>query len=240
LHSANVLHRDLKPSNILVNGDQRAKLSDFGLARITAPEMTQMVVSTPYRPPELFLRKISDQSNYGPAVDIWSLGCIFADMLLGRPMSLGFLDANDDITNIVKIAETVAPPENDEELSDFIDSEAGLLFVKTELPRSPSRPLRDIFRHVADKSAVDLLEKMLVFHPGKRISVADALQHEYMAEMTVDVLARTLNLKPTEVEKLNNVNPPRIEMNVKSPFSSTKKECAKSIFDACVNFRPGH
>jgi len=234
LHAANVLHRDLKLDNILINENQTGKLCDFGLARITALGMTEMVIVEPYTPPELFLRNLSNQSNYGPAVDIWSLGCVFADMLLRRPYSLGFSGCMNDIKILKKIVQTIPPPDDDD-LSEMIENEEARLFVKSLLPLTPSRPLSDIFVDVADRSAVDLLERMLVFNPRKRISMADALQHEYMAEITVDVLARELNLKPYEVEMLKDSTPPRIDMFIEIPSQSTKKELRNILFESCVN-----
>jgi mitogen-activated protein kinase 7 len=92
IHSANVLHRDLKPGNLLVNADCELKICDFGLARgySSSPEgnigfMTEYVATRWYRAPEIML----SFQKYTKAIDMWSVGCIFAEMLGGRPLFKG-------------------------------------------------------------------------------------------------------------------------------------------------------
>lgn len=85
IHSANVLHRDMKPSNLLVNANCDLAICDFGLARGVEleyeDELTEYVVTRWYRAPEL----LCDSTHYGKTVDVWSVGCIFAEMLSRRP-----------------------------------------------------------------------------------------------------------------------------------------------------------
>ncbi|RUS13765.1 kinase-like domain-containing protein, partial [Jimgerdemannia flammicorona] len=90
IHSANVLHRDLKPGNLLVNADCELKICDFGLARGFSDEgnagfMTEYVATRWYRAPEIML----SFQNYTKAIDMWSVGCIFAEMLGGKPLFKG-------------------------------------------------------------------------------------------------------------------------------------------------------
>ena len=85
VHSAGVVHRDLKPSNILVNENCDLKICDFGLARIQDPQMTGYVSTRYYRAPEIMLT----WQKYDVSVDIWSTGCIFAEMLGGKPLFPG-------------------------------------------------------------------------------------------------------------------------------------------------------
>eukprot|EP00253_Pinus_taeda_P002788 PITA_02788 len=235
LHSANVLHRDLKPQNILITENQTVKICDFGLARIQANGMSHMVISQGYRPPELLLKRTGNRSNYGPAVDVWSLGCIFADLLLQKSSSsLGLTNVKGHIDVIMKIAQTITRPD-DEDLSEMIGDEKTRQWVNSRLPPT-SRPLSAMFVDVADKRAVDLVERMLVFNPRKRISAADALQHEYMAEITVEVLTQKLNLKPDQVERLKDLTPPRIQMLTPNPNLLTNPEYAwKILLDRCAN-----
>eukprot|EP00253_Pinus_taeda_P015381 PITA_15381 len=234
LHSANVLHRDLRPQNILITKNQTVKICDFGLARIQACGMTNNVMCKDYRPPELFLGHMGNQSNYGPAVDVWSLGCVFADLLLQRPSSFRFANAKEDIDVVMEIARTIPPPDDDD-LSEMIGDEQTRQLVKSLLPATPSLPLSAIFVDVADKRAVDLLEKMLVFNPRKRISTADALQHEYMAEITVEVLTQKLNLKPYQAERLRDLTPLRIEMPVQNAHRLAKRDIWKIFLHRCSN-----
>lgn len=86
IHSANVIHRDLKPSNLLLNANCDLKICDFGLARPTAENecMTEYVVTRWYRAPELLLN-----SDYTAAIDIWSVGCIFLELMNRRPLFPG-------------------------------------------------------------------------------------------------------------------------------------------------------
>jgi p38 MAP kinase len=85
VHSAGVVHHDLKPGNILVNENCDLKICDFGLARIQDPQMTGYVSTRYYRAPEIMLT----WQKYDVAVDIWSMECIFAEMLEGRPLFPG-------------------------------------------------------------------------------------------------------------------------------------------------------
>eukprot|EP00253_Pinus_taeda_P007431 PITA_07431 len=239
LHCANVLHLDLKPQNILITENKTVKIGDFGLARIQALEMDNKVITKEYRPPELFLKHTGNRSNYGPTVDVWSMGCIFADLLLQRPSSLAFpktIIQDKDV--VTKIAQKIAPPE-DEDLSEMIGDDDTRQYVKAQLPHAPLSPLTHRFVDVADIRAVDLLEKMLVFNPRKRISTAAALQHEYMAEITVEVLTQKLNLKPDQVERLQDLTPPRIEMPVQNAHLFPKRDVWKILLDRCSNSRAG-
>lgn len=87
IHSANVLHRDLKPSNLLLNANCDLKICDFGLARPTAENefMTEYVVTRWYRAPELLL----NSSDYTAAIDVWSVGCIFMELMNRKPLFAG-------------------------------------------------------------------------------------------------------------------------------------------------------
>lgn len=92
LHSAAVIHRDLKPSNILINSDCHIKICDFGLARSLVADqadkdviLTEEVATRWYRAPEVLL----GSKNYGESADVWSIGCILAEVLLGKPFFPG-------------------------------------------------------------------------------------------------------------------------------------------------------
>jgi serine/threonine protein kinase len=88
-HTHGVLHRDIKGANLLINNDGILKIADFGLATFFNPnqkqQLTSRVVTLWYRPPELLL----GSTNYGPAVDLWSAGCILAELLAGKPIMPG-------------------------------------------------------------------------------------------------------------------------------------------------------
>lgn len=105
VHSAGVVHRDLKPSNILVNENCDLKICDFGLARLQDPQMTGYVSTRYYRAPEIMLT----WQKYDVEVDIWSAGCIFAEMLDGKPLFPG----KDHVNQFSIITELLGTPPDD-------------------------------------------------------------------------------------------------------------------------------
>ncbi|KAJ2082166.1 MAPK protein hog1 [Coemansia sp. RSA 988] len=168
VHSAGVIHRDLKPSNIVINENCDLKICDFGLARVQDPQMTGYVSTRYYRAPEIMLT----WQKYDVAVDIWSTGCIFAEMFEGTPLFPG----KDHVDQFSIITELLGTPPDD--VIQTIGSENTLRFVQM-LPHREPVPFRVRFPHI-DSLAVDLLEKMLVFDPRKRITAAEALAHPYL------------------------------------------------------------
>lgn len=169
VHSAGVVHRDLKPSNILINENCDLKICDFGLARIKDNQMTGYVSTRYYRAPEIMLT----WQQYDVAVDMWSAGCIFAEMLEGRPLFPG----RDHVHQFTLITELLGTPPDD--VIRTISSANTLRFVKN-MPHRERWPFSQRFE-TKDPVALDLLERMLVFNPKKRIAAGDALAHEYVA-----------------------------------------------------------
>lgn len=169
VHSANVVHRDLKPSNILINENCDLKICDFGLARVTESQMTGYVSTRYYRAPEIMLT----WQKYDERVDVWSVGCILAEMLEGKPLFPG----KDHVNQFSIITELLGTP--DEDVIQTICSENTLRFVQS-LPQREKIPFTERFPTV-ESEAIDMLERMLVFDPRKRITVEEALAHPYLA-----------------------------------------------------------
>ena len=173
VHTAKVMHRDLKPSNLLLNANCDLKICDFGLARTDAERgfMTEYVVTRWYRAPELLL----SCEDYSASIDIWSVGCILAE-ILGRK---ALFPGKDYIHQMRLIVEVLGTPKVEDLV--FIQSQKAVAYIKS-LPYSP--PARfDTMYPDANPDAVDLLYKMLEFNPKKRITVEQALEHPYLANL---------------------------------------------------------
>ncbi|KAI9203307.1 kinase-like domain-containing protein [Polychytrium aggregatum] len=175
IHSANVLHRDLKPGNLLVNADCELKICDFGLARgysdssdNNAGFMTEYVATRWYRAPEIML----SFRSYTKAIDMWSIGCIFAELLGGKPLFKG-RDYVDQLNQILSILGTP-----DDATLRRIGSERAQLYIRS-LPRMPKVHFHKLYPK-ATPNALDLLEKLLKFDPAARITVEEALAHPYL------------------------------------------------------------
>ncbi|CAJ1971202.1 unnamed protein product [Sphenostylis stenocarpa] len=169
-HVNQVLHRDIKGSNLLIDNEGNLKLADFGLARSFSNDqnanLTNRVITLWYRPPELLL----GTTKYGPAVDMWSVGCIFAELLQGKPIFPG----KDEPEQLNKIYELCGAPT---EIN--WPGVSKIPYYNKFMPTRPmKRRLREVFRHF-DHHALELLEKMLTLDPAQRITAKDALDAEY-------------------------------------------------------------
>jgi len=173
IHSANVLHRDLKPSNLLLNANCDLKICDFGLARTNSEKeyMTEYVVTRWYRAPELLL----SCAEYTAAIDIWSVGCIFAELLGRKPLFPG----KDYVHQLNLITRVLGSPDASD--LEFIDSEKAKRYMRS-LPHCQRVVLGKYYPH-SNPLALDLIDKMLQFNPHKRITVEEALSHPYMATL---------------------------------------------------------
>ncbi|XP_026272791.1 mitogen-activated protein kinase p38b isoform X1 [Frankliniella occidentalis] len=170
IHSAGIIHRDLKPSNIAVNEDCELKILDFGLARPTENEMTGYVATRWYRAPEIMLNWM----RYNQTVDIWSVGCIMAELLTGRTLFPG----TDHIHQLNLIMEILGTPKD--EFMKKITSEHARNYIQS-LPPLKKKEFKDVFKG-ANPLAIDLLEKMLELDADKRITAEKALAHPYLKQ----------------------------------------------------------
>ncbi|XP_076032521.1 extracellular signal-regulated kinase 2-like [Oratosquilla oratoria] len=180
LHSGSVIHRDLKPSNILVDSDCRVKVADFGLARSVEPSarvepqgdptLTHYVATRWYRAPEILL----NSKRYTLGVDMWSLGCILGEMLLGKPLFPG----SSTLDQIERIMAIINSPSR-EDLQQVSSQYASSLLSKPSGAHVPKQ-LHEVLTNVPS-DAIDLVEKLLVFNPDKRLNAEQALRHPYVA-----------------------------------------------------------
>ena len=175
IHKHKVLHRDLKPQNLLISEDNILKIADFGLARgygIPVKNYTHEVVTLWYRAPDVLL----GSKTYGTTVDIWSIGCIFAEMVTGKPLFMGKSES-DQLKKIFKIrgtpSDTYAPGLRD--LPEWGVNEN----VFDTIPED------DIQKYVTglDSEGIDLLLKFIQVDPEKRISADEALKHPFFDDI---------------------------------------------------------
>jgi len=168
--------RDLKPSNLLLNTTCDLRICDFGLARVADPDhdhtgfLTEYVATRWYRAPEIML----NSKGYTKSIDIWSVGCILAEMLNNRPLFPGkhYLDQLNHILGVLG-----SPSQDD--LNCIINDKARNYLQS--LPYKPKIPWTRLYPQ-ADPNALDLLERMLTFNPHRRIKVEEALAHPYLEQ----------------------------------------------------------
>ncbi|XP_027369071.1 protein IMPAIRED IN BABA-INDUCED STERILITY 1-like [Abrus precatorius] len=168
-HSRGVMHRDIKGSNLLVNNEGILKVADFGLANFcnsgNKQPLTSRVVTLWYRPPELLL----GSTDYGASVDLWSVGCVFAELLVGKPI----LQGRTEVEQLHKIFKLCGSPPDE-------------YWKKTRLPHAtlfkPQQPydscLRETFKDFP-ASSVNLIQTLLSVEPNKRGTASSALSLEY-------------------------------------------------------------
>lgn len=167
-HSHRVLHRDLKPQNLLIDKEGSLKVADFGLARafgVPLRAYTHEVVTLWYRAPEILL----GGKQYSTGVDMWSIGCIFAEMAQRRPLFSG----DSEIDQIFKIFKVLGTPTKEtwpevEYMSDY----------KETFPKWKRQNLASIVTKL-DIHGINLLQQLLAFDPAVRISAKRALAHKY-------------------------------------------------------------
>jgi len=180
-HANRIIHRDIKPQNLLIErldrhdgGRVRLKIADFGLARAftnPVPKYTHEVVTVWYRPLEILL----GGAIYSVPVDLWSIGCVVAEMASGAPLFAG----DSEIDTVFKIFQKLGTPTAEQwpglaELPDF----------KPTFPKWPPRGWANIRNTKAQmgEAGIDLLEGLMLYDPGRRLSARQALLHPYLVD----------------------------------------------------------
>jgi len=184
MHNSQVIHRDLKPQNILVTKDNILKIADFGLSRmfgLPMGKMTHEIITLWYRPPEILL----GIENYTTRVDSWSVGCIMAEMMINKPLFPG----DSEIGQLFKIFQIMGTPNEStwtgvSKLPDY----------KNCFPQWKPKDFGDIVASLGSEG-LDLLSKFLEMDPEKRITIEEALSHNFFDEV-----------KAKHNENSNNIN----------------------------------
>jgi len=171
-HRRRVLHRDLKPQNLLIDRHGTLKLADFGLARafgVPIRTYTHEVVTLWYRAPEILL----GGRQYATAVDIWSIGCIFAEMVTRTPLFAG----DSEIDELFRIFRVLGTPTDElwPGVSNYRD-------FKPTFPKWAPRPLSQVITDL-EPDGLNLLAQMLVYEPAKRVSGVEAMKHPYFDDL---------------------------------------------------------
>ncbi|XP_006656068.1 mitogen-activated protein kinase 11 isoform X2 [Oryza brachyantha] len=220
IHTANVYHRDLKPKNILANANCKLKICDFGLARVafsdapTTVFWTDYVATRWYRAPELCG---SFYSKYTPAIDIWSIGCIFAEVVIGKPLFPG----KNVVHQLDLITDLLGTPSLDA-ISQVRNDKARkyLTCMRKKQPASFSHKFPK-----ADPLALQLLRKLLAFDPKDRPSAEEALADPYFNGLA-------------KVEREPSCQPiPKMEFEFERR-RATKEDIKELIFREILEYHP--
>jgi mitogen-activated protein kinase 1/3 len=221
LHENNIIHRDIKPNNILLNDSCDVKICDFGFAREilsgNTTDNTEYVVTRYYRAPEIML----NSRKYDSAVDIWSIGCTFFELIDSRIL---FEEANNYIKLLEMIIQMLGTPST--ETLNFIENENAINWIKTQ-KQAPSRKASWYLKNKnINAQALDLLDKCLVFDPRHRISAKEALEHPYFEDL---------------FEAENDLNIMKLEFDFKFEQNPnlTMEELKHRLFKEVMNYNSG-
>ncbi len=184
LHSTGICHRDIKPQNLLLDPQSGVlKLCDFGSAKmlIKGEPNVSYICSRYYRAPEL----IFGATDYTTMIDVWSLGCVFAELLLGQPLFPG----ESGVDQLVEIIKVLGTPTR-EEIHSMNQN-----YTEFKFPQIKPHPWNKVFRSRTPPDAIDLVSKFLQYAPETRVTPLEALQHPFFDELR-EPGARLPNGKP--------------------------------------------
>lgn len=229
IHAANIIHRDLKPDNILVSENCDLKICDFGLARAenarqkSNVRMTMYVATRWYRAPEIML------STYNRAADVWSIGCILAEMLRRTVLFPG----KDYVDQLSRIFTVIGSPSK-EDLQDMC-SKRGLQFIQTFTSRI-GMPWRELCPE-ASEDVLDLLDRLLTFHPRSRITVRQALRHPFISGWGDDGTSNASREALTRQVFAQDDEPRRSDAQVKRKITATFTSPYPLVWSSLTQYR---
>jgi len=201
IHQRGICHRDIKPQNLLVDNESHVlKLCDFGSAKrlVQGEPNVSYICSRYYRAPEL----IFGASDYTTAIDIWSMGCVVAEMLLGTPLFPGETGV-DQLVEIIKILGT---PTVDQLMA------MNPSYTEFKFPQITPLPWQRVFPPRTPPDALDFISRLLKYDPSSRLKPMDALTHEFF-----DELRNQKSRLPNGNEILNLFNFTKEELDLCSP-----------------------
>ncbi|KAF7796772.1 hypothetical protein EIP86_007955 [Pleurotus ostreatoroseus] len=175
IHSVGICHRDIKPQNLLLNPATGVlKLCDFGSAKIlvAGEPNVSYICSRYYRAPEL----IFGATNYTTNIDIWSTGCVMAELMLGQPLFPG----ESGIDQLVEIIKVLGTPSR-EQIKTMNPN-----YMEHKFPQIKPHPFSKVFRPRTAPEAIDLVAKLLEYTPEARLSAVEAMCHPFFDELRVD------------------------------------------------------
>lgn len=197
IHALGIVHRDIKPQNILIDtGNHRLVMCDFGSAKKIKPgeKSVAYICSRYYRAPELIL----GQDKYGPTIDVWSIGCVIAEMFLGEPIFPG----SSSKDQMIKIMDLLGTPSQNEVTAMCKNA-------RVRLPNIQPTDFRKRFKRGTNPEVIDLLKKILCYDPNERITPLEALMHPYFDELR----RQRLTINGKKIVDLFNFNDAELSSN---------------------------
>ncbi|XP_055587231.1 cyclin-dependent kinase 20 [Uranotaenia lowii] len=172
LHELRIMHRDIKPANLLIDSKDVLKIADFGLARLFNDQDPEKVYSPQvatrwYRAPEI----LWGCQTYGPSIDMWAAGCVFAEMLRGVPLFSG----GTDIEQLALVVRTLGTPN----LKEWPEVRSLPDYNKIRFPNAKGEHWEDIFPSCTASNEIGLVDELVQYNPARRLTATEAMQHPY-------------------------------------------------------------
>ena len=174
IHSMGICHRDIKPQNLLIDpATHILKVCDFGSAKKLEKDKVNVsyICSRYYRAPEL----IFGSTEYNQAIDVWSVGCVIAELLVGQPLFPG----ESGVDQLVEIIKVLGTPTRDQIASMNPN------YSEFKFPQIKAVQMKNLFRKHTEADAIDLIKKILVYDPKNRLKPYEAMTHKYFEDLRV-------------------------------------------------------